>query len=74
MTSLSVITINIDPNLHLGPVTVAWHGLPIAIGILVGGLAAARLAPDAASTSTRSTPSAGSSRWAASSAAGSSMC
>jgi phosphatidylglycerol---prolipoprotein diacylglyceryl transferase len=44
MTSLSVITINIDPNLHLGPVTLAWHGLTIAIGILVGGLAASRFA------------------------------
>jgi phosphatidylglycerol---prolipoprotein diacylglyceryl transferase len=44
MTSLSVITISIDPNIHLGPVTVAWHGLMIAIGILVGGLAAARFA------------------------------
>jgi phosphatidylglycerol---prolipoprotein diacylglyceryl transferase len=44
MTSLSVITINIDPNIHLGPVTLAWHGLTIAIGILVGGLAASRFA------------------------------
>jgi phosphatidylglycerol:prolipoprotein diacylglycerol transferase len=44
MTSLSVITISIDPNLHLGPLTLAWHGLTIAIGILVGGLAAARFA------------------------------
>jgi phosphatidylglycerol---prolipoprotein diacylglyceryl transferase len=44
MTSLSVITINIDPNLHLGPITLAWHGLTIAIGILVGGLAASRFA------------------------------
>jgi phosphatidylglycerol---prolipoprotein diacylglyceryl transferase len=44
VTNLSVITINIDPELHLGPVTLAWHGLTIAIGILVGGLAAARFA------------------------------
>jgi phosphatidylglycerol---prolipoprotein diacylglyceryl transferase len=44
MTSLSVITISIDPDLQLGPVTLAWHGLTIAIGILVGGLAAARFA------------------------------
>jgi prolipoprotein diacylglyceryltransferase len=44
MTSLSVITISLDPNLHLGPVTLAWHGLTIAIGILVGGLAAGRFA------------------------------
>jgi hypothetical protein len=44
VTNLSLITINIDPDLHLGPVTLAWHGLTIAIGILVGGLAAARFA------------------------------
>jgi phosphatidylglycerol:prolipoprotein diacylglycerol transferase len=44
MTSLSVITISIDPDLQLGPVTLAWHGLTIAIGILIGGLAAARFA------------------------------
>jgi phosphatidylglycerol---prolipoprotein diacylglyceryl transferase len=48
VTSRSVITINIDPNLHLGPVTLAWHGLTIAIGILVGGLAAARFARERA--------------------------
>jgi phosphatidylglycerol:prolipoprotein diacylglycerol transferase len=44
MTSFSIITVNIDPNIQVGPVTVAWHGLMIAIGILVGGLAAARFA------------------------------
>jgi phosphatidylglycerol---prolipoprotein diacylglyceryl transferase len=38
----AVITIGIDPKIHLGPVTIAWHGLTIAIGILVGGFAAAR--------------------------------
>jgi phosphatidylglycerol---prolipoprotein diacylglyceryl transferase len=36
-----VITINIDPTIEIGPITVAWHGLTIAIGIVVGGLAAA---------------------------------
>ena len=40
----SVITIGIDPTIELGPVTVAWHGLTIAIGILVGALVAGRLA------------------------------
>lgn len=40
----AVITIGIDPEIHLGPITVAWHGLMIAIGILAGGLAAARYA------------------------------
>jgi phosphatidylglycerol:prolipoprotein diacylglycerol transferase len=37
-----VITIGIDPEIDLGPVTIAWHGLTIAIGIAIGGLVAAR--------------------------------
>jgi phosphatidylglycerol:prolipoprotein diacylglycerol transferase len=37
----SVITIGIDPTIEIGPVTIAWHGLTIAVGILVGALAAA---------------------------------
>jgi cation transport ATPase len=37
----AVITIGIDPTIELGPVTLAWHGLMIAIGIVVGGLAVA---------------------------------
>ena len=41
---LSVITIGIDPTIEIGPVTVAWHGLTIAIGIVVGALVAGRLA------------------------------
>jgi phosphatidylglycerol:prolipoprotein diacylglycerol transferase len=41
MPPLSVITIGIDPTIELGPVTIAWHGLTIAIGILVGGVAVA---------------------------------
>lgn len=40
----AVITIGIDPEIHLGPITLAWHGLMIAIGIIVGGVAAARYA------------------------------
>jgi phosphatidylglycerol:prolipoprotein diacylglycerol transferase len=39
---LAVITVGIDPTIDLGPLTIAWHGLTIAIGILVGGLAAGR--------------------------------
>jgi phosphatidylglycerol:prolipoprotein diacylglycerol transferase len=42
MVQSAVITIGIDPEIHLGPLTIAWHGLTIAIGILVGGLAAGR--------------------------------
>ena len=38
----ATITVGIDPTIELGPVTLAWHGLTIAIGILVGGLVAAR--------------------------------
>jgi phosphatidylglycerol:prolipoprotein diacylglycerol transferase len=41
MTS-AVITIGIGPNIHLGPVTLAWHGVTIALGIAVGYLVAAR--------------------------------
>jgi phosphatidylglycerol---prolipoprotein diacylglyceryl transferase len=41
---LSVITIDIPPTFHVGPFTVAWHGLTIAIGIVIGGFAAARYA------------------------------
>lgn len=39
---MAVITINIDPEIHLGPLTLAWHGLTIALGILIGAVAAAR--------------------------------
>lgn len=38
---LAVITVGIDPTIELGPLTLAWHGITIAIGILIGGLAAA---------------------------------
>jgi phosphatidylglycerol:prolipoprotein diacylglycerol transferase len=37
----SVITLGLDPTIEIGPVTIAWHGLTIAVGILVGALAAA---------------------------------
>lgn len=37
--SAAVITIGIPPEIHLGPVTLAWHGLTIVIG----GLVAARV-------------------------------
>lgn len=40
----SVITIGIAPEIHFGPVTLAWHGITIAIGIFVGALAARRYA------------------------------
>lgn len=45
MASLvSVITIDIPPTFHVGPLTLAWHGVTIAVGVALGGLAAARYA------------------------------
>jgi phosphatidylglycerol:prolipoprotein diacylglycerol transferase len=32
----ATITIGIDPTIELGPITLAWHGITIAIGILAG--------------------------------------
>lgn len=40
----AIITVGIDPEIHLGPLTLAWHGLTIAVGILVGFFAALRWA------------------------------
>jgi phosphatidylglycerol:prolipoprotein diacylglycerol transferase len=37
----AVITIGIDPTIEIGPITIAWHGLTIAIGIVIGGMAVA---------------------------------
>lgn len=39
----AVIRIGIDPFIHLGPLTLAWHGLTIAIGIILGGVLAGRV-------------------------------
>ncbi len=38
----AVITIGVDPEFHLGPLTLAWHGITIALGILVAFLVALR--------------------------------
>lgn len=40
--SLATITLNVDPFIELGPLTVAWHGLMIAAGVIVGGRLALR--------------------------------
>ncbi len=40
----AAITIEIDPMIELGPLTLAWHGLGIALGIAVGTLIASRYA------------------------------
>lgn len=42
--ALSVITVGIDPTIELGPITLAWHGLTIALGILAGAALAGRYA------------------------------
>lgn len=39
----ATITIGLAPEIHLGPITIAWHGLTIAAGILAGVLLAGRL-------------------------------
>ncbi len=44
MTISGVITVNIDPYIELGPITLAWHGLTIAIGLLIGAWVATRVA------------------------------
>jgi phosphatidylglycerol---prolipoprotein diacylglyceryl transferase len=41
-SGLSTITIGIDPTIEVGPLTLAWHGITIAVGILIGGVAAGR--------------------------------
>ncbi|MGH2954220.1 MAG: prolipoprotein diacylglyceryl transferase [Solirubrobacterales bacterium] len=34
---MATITITIDPEITLGPLTVTWHGLMIAVGVVAGG-------------------------------------
>ena len=43
----AVISIPIDPMIHIGPLSLAWHGVMIAVGILVGGYMAVRFAREA---------------------------
>ena len=38
-----MITIPLDPNVHLGPITLAWHGIFTAVGIFGGVWLAIRL-------------------------------
>ena len=44
MSDVAVITIGIDPTIEIGPLTIAWHGLMIGIGIVAGAVVAARYA------------------------------
>ena len=38
----AALVVPIDPTIEVGPVTVAWHGLTIALGIFLGGVLASR--------------------------------
>jgi len=38
-----VLTIDLDPNIHLGPITLAWHGVFTAVGIFFGVWLATKL-------------------------------
>lgn len=40
----ATITIGIDPTIKLGPLTLAWHGLMTAVGVLIRVVVAARVA------------------------------
>lgn len=42
--SISVITIGIDPEYQLGPLTLSWHGITTALGIVLAVVLARRLA------------------------------
>jgi phosphatidylglycerol:prolipoprotein diacylglycerol transferase len=37
-----VITIDVDPTIEIGPMSLAWHGMMIAVGIITGGWLALR--------------------------------
>lgn len=39
-SELASIVLDIDPTFEIGPLTLTWHGLTIALGILIGGFAA----------------------------------
>ena len=44
MPVFSVLRIHLDPTVHLGPVSLAWHGIFVALGLGVGFVLARRLA------------------------------
>lgn len=42
--ALAAITLDINPEIHIGPITLAWHGIMSALGIGVGAWVALRYA------------------------------
>jgi len=40
--NLAVLTVRLSPEIDLGPVSIAWHGLTIAVGIVLAGWFAGR--------------------------------
>ena len=40
IVSPAVITVGLDPTIEVGPLTLTWHGITVAIGIVVGILVA----------------------------------
>lgn len=44
MSELATITLEVDPYIELGPLTLAWHGLTIALGLMLGVVPARRYA------------------------------
>ena len=40
MGLLAAITIGIDPTIEIGPLTLAWHGITMAVGVLIGAVVA----------------------------------
>jgi len=53
----SVITIGIDPTIEIGPITIAWHALMIAIGIVAAWRS--RTTPAGAASSPSASPRSG---------------
>ena len=41
-----MIELPFDPNVHIGPITLAWHGIFTAVGIFFGAALALRLIRD----------------------------
>ena len=44
--SAATIIINVDPTIDVGPVSLPWHGLTTALGILIAGALAYRVAAE----------------------------